>query len=411
MSMLDTDFFAPLPGELIWAAHQEVLSRATGTTGVVNGNRISPSSPASMIINVDPGRIRIAGKPVDTEASTKTLDPSHNTLDRIDLVLRDLRGKVQIVSGVPAARNDPKGSNPPNWHQFDSPIPIETIPEGVILGAIYVAAGSKAITSNEIWMFAGRVLDYAQMPIVSRIGAPGSDSVVPSEAAVRTELDTKFDLANIVKTISTPGLDYKVPSESVVRSELNAKISTSSIATTIEDPGLDTKIPTEKAVRSSLNQKVNASDIVTTLGFPGSDSKVPSEMAVRKSLDKLRVGSIQAVIDGGEQSIQAGNKIDIIVDYPCTILGWRLVAEPILGQQIGSIEIDIWNDAQASHLPTAAKTITASAKPAIRNGNQASGLPAAWKVGLNEGGVLRINVESCTNLKRVTLSLKVAKSV
>ena len=65
----------------------------------------------------------------------------------------------------------------------------------------------------------------------------------------------------------------------------------------------------------------------------------------------------------------------------------------------------------AGHPPTAAKTITASAKPAIHNGNQASGLPDAWKVGLNEGDVLRINVESCTNLKRATLSLKVAKSV
>lgn len=112
MSVLDTDFFAPLPGELIWAAHQEVLSRATGTTGVVNGNRISPSSHASMTINVAPGRIRVAGEPVDTVSSTKTLDASHNTLDRIDLVLRDLHGKVQIVRGVPAARNDPKGSRP-----------------------------------------------------------------------------------------------------------------------------------------------------------------------------------------------------------------------------------------------------------------------------------------------------------
>lgn len=377
----------------------------------MNGNRISPSNPASMTINVAPGRIRIKGEPVDAASGTKTLDASHNTLDRIDLVLRDLHGKVQIVRGVPAARNDPKGSNPPNWHQFDSPIPIETIPEGVILGAIYVAAGSKAITSNEIWMFAGRVLDYARMPIVKKIGAPGSDSVVPSEAAVRAELDTKFDSANIVKTISNPGLDFKVPSESAVRSELNSKISTSSIATTIADPGLDTKIPTEKAVRSNLNQKVDASDVVTTLGSPGSDFKVPSEMAVRKLLDKLRVGSIQVVIDGGEQTIQAGNKIDIIVDYPCTILGWRLVAEPIPGQQAGSILIDIWNDVLSNHLPTAAKTITASAKPAIHNGNQASGLTDAWKVGLNEGDVLRINVESCTNLKRATLSLKVAKSL
>jgi hypothetical protein len=411
MSTLDTDFFAPLPGELIWAAHQEVLSRATGTTGVVNGNRISPSNPESMDINVAPGRIRVAGEPVDTEASTKTLDASHSTLDRIDLVLRDLHGKVQIVKGVPAIRNDPKGLSPPNWHQFDSPIPLETIPEGAILGAIYVAAGSKSISSNEIWMFAGRVLDYARMPIVNRIGAPGSDSVVPSEAAVRTKLDTKFDVANIVKTISNPGLDSKVPSENVVRSELNSKISTSSIATTIADPGLDTKIPTEKAVRSNLNQKVNVSDIVTTLGFPGSDSKVPSEMALRKLLDKLRIGSIQAVIDGGELPIQAGNKVDIIIDYPCTILGWRLVAEPVPGQQAGSIVIDIWNEVQASHLPTASKTITGDAKPAIHNGNQAIGPTDAWKTGLEEGDVLRINVESCTNLKRATLSLKVAKNL
>jgi hypothetical protein len=411
MSTLDTDFFAPLPGELIWAAHQEVLSRATGTTGVVNGNRISPSSHASMTINVASGRIRIAGKPVDTTSSTKTLDASHKTLDRIDLVLRDPSGNVQIVKGLPAIRNDPKGSNPPNWHQFDSPIPLETIPEGVILGAVYVAAGSKSISSNEIWMFAGRVLDYSRMTIVKKIGAPGSNSAVPSEAAVRAELDTKFNVADIVRTIGTPGLDSKVPSENVVRSELNSKISTSSIATTIADPGLDTKIPTEKAVRSNLNQKVNVSDIVTTLGLPGSDSKVPSEMALRKLLDKLRIGSIQVVIDGGELPIRPGNKVDIIIDHPCTILGWRLVAEPTPGQQAGSIVIDIWNEVQAGHLPTASKTITGAAKPAIHNGNQAQGPTDAWKTVLEEGDVLRINVESCTNLKRTTLSLKVAKNL
>jgi len=172
--MVDIDFLYPLKEELIWATHTQVLSRATGGTGVVSGNKITPAG--GMSVKVDAGRIRVDGMPVNVSESTITLTSANQYLDRIDIILRTSAGVVQAVSGNLATVNDPKGVG--NWHQYESPSPANSIPAGAILGAVYIPAGLTQILESHIWMFAGRVED-----ILTTAGSPGSDDKVLSEKA------------------------------------------------------------------------------------------------------------------------------------------------------------------------------------------------------------------------------------
>lgn len=181
--MTDVDFLSPLADQTMLAAHTEALSRADGKTGVVDGNRVIPSEPASLTVTVEAGRIRIAGAPIDAEEDTGTADAADLTNPRIDIIYRDEVGAVAIAKGTPAAIEDPKSLG--NWKSYTSPSPPDAIPAGSILAALWIPAESTSISASQIWMFAGRVDDIA-----TEIGTPGSDALSPSEKAVRTAIGT-----------------------------------------------------------------------------------------------------------------------------------------------------------------------------------------------------------------------------
>ena len=283
--MADITFLSPATEEIILAAHIEVLSRAAGGTGVVEGNAMSPNG---MDIDVDAGAIKIFGVGQDVDADSGTVGASDPVLDRIDLVTRDSAGDVVVLPGTPAEVVDPKGLL--DWHQFTSPVPPSAIPAGsVILGAVHVAAAATSLGIGDIWEFAGRVPANVDLPLVTEIGDPGSDENVVSEKAIRTAVDALMPVSYLTTTITDPGSDAKVPSEKAVRSGLAARISTANIATSIDSPGVDTKVPSEKAVRTAVDAldaaMMPVSYLTTTIADPGSDAKVPSEKAVRTELD------------------------------------------------------------------------------------------------------------------------------
>jgi len=111
-------------------------------------------------------------------------------------------------------------------------------------------------------------------------------------------------------------------------------------------------------------------------------------------------------IDGGGSTITTGVKRDVIADFGFTITGWTL-----LGDQSGSIVIDIWKDTLANYPPTVADTITASAKPTLSTAtnNQSSTL-TGWTTTVAANDCLRFNVDSITTLTRAVLALKVTKT-
>ena len=183
--MTDADYLSPQQNQCILTMHSEVLSRADRGTGVVNGNRLSASDPASMVVPISAGRIRIAGAPQDVSGDTTVHDVGHATLSRIDIIYRDEAGDAKIAKGTAAAIEDPKGLSA--WRSYTSPAPPGGIPPGAIIGAVWVPAQCQAITSSYIWMFAGGVGDIA-----TTIDMPGVDSRPSSEKAGRTELDARI---------------------------------------------------------------------------------------------------------------------------------------------------------------------------------------------------------------------------
>ena len=116
--------------------------------------------------------------------------------------------------------------------------------------------------------------------------------------------------------------------------------------------------------------------------------------------------SIPFLIDGGGSAITVGIKGDIEVPFDCEILAARLFAD-----QTGSIVIDIWKDTFANYPPDNADSITASAPPTITASNKSEDTTlTGWTTAVTKGDTLRFNVDSVTDIQRVTLSLTVRKT-
>jgi hypothetical protein len=179
--LTDADFLAPTVNQCILTSHIEAVSRASRETGIINGNRLTASMPADMVVTIGAGRIKIAGTPADVAEDTVTLDAAHTTLPRIDIIYRDVTGDAKAAKGTPATIEDPKGLS--DWKSYTSPLPPSSIPPGAIIGAVWIPAECTTITSEYIWMFAGGVGDLA-----TSIGTPGTDAMPASEKAVRDVL-------------------------------------------------------------------------------------------------------------------------------------------------------------------------------------------------------------------------------
>jgi hypothetical protein len=265
--MADIEYLSPEHNNCIWALHIEAISRATRGYGVVDGNFVHPTAPASMDVNIDSGRIKINNNQISVNAGQVTIQTAHQTLSRIDLITRSTDGSLVVTAGVPSSVVDPLGNG--IWRQYTNPLPPEAPDGHVILAAVFVQAGCSAITQDDIWMFAGGVTAHQDLPIVTTIrsAAEAEDDKIPSEKATRTQLDTLMPLSYLKTSIGVPGSDTKVVSERALRENFDAKINTSAIVTTIRPSGQaeDTKIPSEKAARDAINDLSNLSSLVHAL--------------------------------------------------------------------------------------------------------------------------------------------------
>lgn len=111
-------------------------------------------------------------------------------------------------------------------------------------------------------------------------------------------------------------------------------------------------------------------------------------------------------INGGGGTITTGIKGDLTFAYACTINSVSLLAD-----QSGSIVIDIWKDTYANFPPTDADTITSATPPTITTAIKSEDTTlSGWTTSVSVGDILRFNVDSCTDITRCTLTLKVTKS-
>ena len=140
-------------------------------------------------------------------------------------------------------------------------------------------------------------------------------------------------------------------------------------------------------------------------------SKAPtSEWAFDHDADgtahQSNVITITFIIDGGGSAITTGQKGHIELPFACTITGWTL-----LGDQSGSIVIDVWNDTYANFPPTVADTIAGSEKPTLSSVQKNQDLAlGTWTTAVGVGDILAFNVDSVATVERVTLSIRATKT-
>jgi len=113
------------------------------------------------------------------------------------------------------------------------------------------------------------------------------------------------------------------------------------------------------------------------------------------------------IIDGNGSAIIPGIVGDLIINNDLTILGWT-----VLANQVGSIVIDIWKDSYTNYPPTVDDSMpgVSGNKPTISSDVKGQALTLTnWSsVLLSAGDTLRFNVDSCTDITRVTVMLKVS---
>ncbi len=114
-----------------------------------------------------------------------------------------------------------------------------------------------------------------------------------------------------------------------------------------------------------------------------------------------RGGVIGYTIDGGGAAITAGLKGYVPVPDKCTIQAWRIV-----GDQEGSIVVDVWKDTFANFPPTVDDSITGGEDIALSSADKAEGITlGAWTTSMNKGDWLAFNVDSASTVTRVTIAL------
>jgi len=120
-----------------------------------------------------------------------------------------------------------------------------------------------------------------------------------------------------------------------------------------------------------------------------------------------RLGAtLDFVIDGGGSVITTGIKGDLEISFACTIKQVTMGAD-----QTGSIVVDIWKDTYANFPPTNADSITASAVPTITTDDKSQDSTlTGWTTSISAGDWLRFNVDSVTDIERVTVSLHIEKA-
>lgn len=117
--------------------------------------------------------------------------------------------------------------------------------------------------------------------------------------------------------------------------------------------------------------------------------------------------AIEFTIDGGGSAISTGVAGGLEVPFDCFVTGWTIGATD---GNTGSIVVDVWKDTYGNFPPTVADTIAESEKPTISASNKGQDLSlSTWTQALSQGDWLFFNVDSCSTLTRVTLSLRVDK--
>lgn len=150
-----------------------------------------------------------------------------------------------------------------------------------------------------------------------------------------------------------------------------------------------------------LGQGVNASTILNTgeaikfLALDNTDWELEFET-------KNQIITINFIIDGGGTEITTGIKGHLIVDNNLEVLEWAIVAD-----QSGSIVVDV-NRATFANYPTTA-SIAGTELPTITTSTKGEDRTLTSWSDIDDGDILEFEVDSITDIERVTVALKCRK--
>ncbi len=147
-------------------------------------------------------------------------------------------------------------------------------------------------------------------------------------------------------------------------------------------------------------------DLVAIEAIAGTTGALRKTAANTWSLDDGTTNII-FVKDNNSIDIVTGIQGDIHVPFACTITGVFLFAD-----QTGSIVIDLWKDTYANFPPTDSDSITASAPVTISSASKATDTTlTGWTTSITAGDIIRVNVDSVTDITRFTLAIRVKRFI
>lgn len=121
---------------------------------------------------------------------------------------------------------------------------------------------------------------------------------------------------------------------------------------------------------------------------------------------KENVGTVGLVIDGAEAEISVGAKGSITIPYNAEILEWTILAD-----QLGDIQIDIWKDSYVNYPPTDEDSICGANEVVLSSAIKGTDSTLTdWTKTISAGDILSFYVDSCTDITKITLLLKLKKT-
>lgn len=156
---------------------------------------------------------------------------------------------------------------------------------------------------------------------------------------------------------------------------------------------------------SGINGTSGSSGSSGSSGVSGSSGSSGSSGTSGSSPTAL--GSFGITIDAGSSVITTGIKGYVEIPYSGTITGWTIV-----GNDTGSIVIDVWKTSYAGAPPTVANSIAGTSKPTMSSVKKNQDLTiSGWSsTSVSAGDIIGFNVDSVSTLSRVNLSIKITKS-
>lgn len=109
--------------------------------------------------------------------------------------------------------------------------------------------------------------------------------------------------------------------------------------------------------------------------------------------------------EGGGVALTAGRQAQVEIPFDATIVAARMFAD-----QAGSAVVDLWKKSYANYRPTAADSITGSAKPTITSAVKSEDLTlSGWNTRLDEGEIVVFNIDSVSTIQLLTVQLTVVR--